>query len=118
MKENVCTKHICITRPPLFVVDLVKISPERSNACLEIVSKLHSGTDYTESDIEFLCELPDTNSPSAQFHSILCSEVMKLKDDPVLSLLVHPNTESDRSFNYLFRAAEYKNNPKVIVDHV
>lgn len=94
-------------------LDLIKISPERSSACLEIVTKLNNGSNYDESDIEFLCELPDTNSPSAQFHSILCKEVMKLKDDPVLSLLVHPNTESDRSFNYLFRAAEYKNNPKV-----
>ena len=89
------------------------MSPERKNACLEIVTKLNSTKDFTESDIEFLCDLPNVNSPSAQFHSVLCKEVLKLKDDPVLSLLEHPMTESGKSFNFLFRAAEYKNNPKV-----
>ena len=91
----------------------MQVSPARKNACLEIVTKLTSGDDYTESDIEFLCDLPDTQSPSAQFHSLLCREVMKLKDDPVLSLLEYPRTESGKSFNFLFRAAEYTNNTKV-----
>ncbi len=91
----------------------MQVSPERKNACLEIVTKLQETKVYTESDIEFLCDLPDTNSPSAQFHSVLCKEVLKLKDEPVLSLLEHPMTESGKSFNFLFRAAEYKNNPKV-----
>ena len=95
------------------ILDLVEISPERKNACLEIVAKLSSGESYDESDIEFLCELPDTHSDSAYFHSVLCKEVLKLKDDPVLSLLEHPETESRKSFNFLFRAAEYKNSTKV-----
>ena len=94
----------------------MEISPERKNACLEIVEKLNSSDNeaYTESDIEFLCNLPDSKSPSAQFYSVLRKEVLKLKDDPVLSLLGHPTTESGRSFNFLFRAAEYKNDTIVL----
>ena len=94
-------------------IDLLAITPERKEACLDIVSNLSSGKDFSEMDIQILCELPDAHSPSAQFYSILRKEVLKLKDDPVLSLLEQPETESKKSFNFLFRAAEYKNNPKV-----
>ena len=62
-----------------------------------------------------ITELPDSRSSSAQFHSVLLKEVSKLKDDPVLALLEQPEAESKKSFNFLFRAAEYRNNAKVCI---
>ena len=62
-----------------------------------------------------ITELPDSRSSSAQFHSVLLKEVSKLKDDPVLALLEQPEVESKKSFNFLFRAAEYRNNAKVCI---
>ena len=62
-----------------------------------------------------ITELPDSRSSSAKFHSVLFKEVSKLKDDPVLALLEQQEAESKKSFNFLFRAAEYRNNPKVCI---
>ena len=60
-----------------------------------------------------ITELPDSRSPTAQFHSVLLKELLKLKDDPLLSLLEQPDTNSKKTFNYMFRAAEYRNSAKV-----
>ena len=62
-----------------------------------------------------ITELPDSYSSSGHFYSVLFKEVSKLKDDPVLALLEQQEAESKKSFNFLFRAAEYRNNAKVCI---
>lgn len=102
-----------------FILDLSDISPERKQACIEIVTNLNSGNLVTDADLLMIAQLPDSHSPSAQFHSVLLEEVLKLKDNPVLSLLDRPDLDK-KTFNQLFRAAEYRNNDKVnlIINHV
>lgn len=97
-------------------VDLIETSPDHKAACLDVISNLSQcDGGLTEEDLVMITELPDSHSPSAQFHSVLLKEMMKLKDDPVLALLELPDSENKKSFNYLFRNAEYKNNAKVCV---
>lgn len=78
-----------------------------------MVASLRSGEPVTDEDILKVAELPDARSPSALFHSVLLEEALKLKDNPVLSLLDRPEPASKNTFNHLFRAAEYRNNVKV-----
>ena len=100
----------------LCVIDLMETSPDHKAACVEVISNLNnSDGGLTEEDLVMITELPDSHSPSAQFHSVLLKEMMKLKDDPVLALLEMPDSENKKSFNYLFRNAEYKNSAKVCV---
>ena len=96
-------------------LDLLEQSPSHEAACLEVISNLSLGEGFTEVDLQMITKLPDKCSPSAQFHSILLEEILKLKDDPVLSLLQQPETESKKSFNFLFRAAQYHDNAKVCI---
>ena len=93
------------------------VSPDLLQACVDVVKNLRTGDPVTDADILMVAELPDARSPSAQFHSILLEEALKLKDNPVLSLLDRPEPENKNTFNHLFRAAEYKNNAKVSVFH-
>lgn len=89
------------------------MSPVHKNSCLEVISKLSCANDFTEEDLQMIAELPDYRSPSAQFHSVLLKELLKLKDDPLLALLEQPDVGNKKTFNYLFRAAEYRNSAKV-----
>ena len=96
-------------------LDILEQSPSHEAACLEVISNLSLGEGFTEVDLQMITELPDSCSPSVQFHSIILKKILKLKDDPVLALLEQPETESKKSFNFLFRAAEYCDNAKVCI---
>lgn len=93
--------------------ELSDVNAERLQGCIDVVTNLKSGEPVTDEDLLKVAELPDARSPSALFHSVLLDEALKLKDNPVLSLLDRPESTSRSSFNHLFRAAEYCNNAKV-----
>ena len=100
-----------------YKLDILEQSPSHEAACLKAISNLSLGEGFTELDLQMITELPDLCSPSAQFHSILLKEILKLKDDPVLALIEQPEPESKKSFNFLFRAAQYHDNAKVCISY-
>lgn len=104
---NMCTSF-------LHNLDILDLAPERKQVCIDAVFKISQGRNITMEDIEVIAELPDAHSPSAKFHSVLREEALKLKNNPVLSLLEHPEVNGAlQNFKSVFRTAEYCNNLKV-----
>ena len=105
--------HSCVDVLFLLTTELSDVNAERLQGCIDVVTSLRTGEPVTDEDLLKVAELPDARSPSALFHSVLLEEALKLKDNPVLSLLDRPEPASKNTFNHLFRAAEYRNNAKV-----
>lgn len=82
---------------------------------MEAIASLSAGEPIREDELILIGELPDEKTKSGQFYSILRDELLKLIDDPILSLieLSDDDRQARMKFSTLFAAAKYKNNPKV-----
>ena len=82
---------------------------------MEAIAALSSGEPVKEDDLILIGELPDDSVASGQFYSVLREELLKLLEDPVLSLieLRDEDRKAGMKFSTLFAAAQFKNNPKV-----
>ena len=90
------------------------LASEQKQLCIDALSKLSQGMSFTVKDIELIAELPDSHSPSTQFFSILRKEALKLKTNPVLSLLEHSKLDGKlEKLGSVFKKAEDCNNLKV-----
>ena len=89
-------------------------SLEEYQGCLDSIATISAGKAIREEDLILIGEVPDSSSPDGQFYSVMRDEILKLVDDPVLSLieLRSEDKEAGTKFSRLFAAAQYKNNPK------
>ena len=55
--------------------------------CLNVVEKLSSGDQVTEEELVILGQLPDINTTSGKFYSVIRSHLLSMRNDPVISLL-------------------------------
>ena len=53
-----------------------------------MVEKLSSGCQVTEEELVILGQLPDTNTTSGKFFSVLRNHLLSMRNDPVISLLM------------------------------
>ena len=101
----------------LSALELPPKSLEEYQGCLDSIATISAGKAIREEDLILIGELPDSSSPDGQFYSVMRDEILKLVDDPVLSLieLRSEDKEAGTKFSRLFAAAQYKNNPKVLL---
>ena len=99
----------------LSTLELPPKSLEEYPGCMDSITTISAGKAIREEDLILIGELPDSSSPDGQFYSVMREEILKLVDDPVLSLieLRSEDKEAGMKFSRLFAAAQYKNNPKV-----
>ena len=99
----------------LSTLELPPKSLEEYPGCMDSIATISAGKAIREEDLILIGELPDSSSPDGQFYSVMREEILKLVDDPVLSLieLRSEDKEAGMKFSRLFAAAQYKNNPKV-----
>ena len=96
-------------------LDLPPSSLEGYQGCVEAIAALSAGEPVKEDDLILIGELPDDSVTSGQFYSVLREELLKLLEDPVLTLieLRDEDRKAGMKFSMLFAAAQFKNNPKV-----
>ena len=99
----------------LSIPELPPKSLEEYQGCMESVATISAGKAIREEDLILIGELPDSSSPDGQFYSVMREEILKLVEDPVLSLIELRAEDKDAGmkFSRLFAAAQYKNNPRV-----
>ena len=75
----------------LFTLFLVFLS---SKACVQVVEKVSAGQYVEEQDLLLVCQLPDPNSTSGRFYSILRAQLLDMRTDPVLTLLTQRESKA------------------------
>lgn len=116
LEKVINTLHVSISLNLYFsyYIDILVLAPEQKISCIDALSKLSQGKNFTIEDIEVIAELPDSSSSSSRFYSVLREEALKLKANPVVSLLEHPKLDgTQQEFNSIFKRAETCNNFKV-----
>ena len=85
--------------------------------CVAAVESMSCGGTVREDDLILTGDLEDAKSSSGHFYSIMREAMLKMKDNPVISLLEFRDDDRNRGtkvkLSKLFGAAEYKNNSKV-----
>ena len=95
-------------------IDILALGPEQKQLCIDALSKLRQGKGFAIEDIELIAELPDSDSAVPHFYSVLREEALKLKTNPVLSLLQYSKLAgTPQDFSSVFKRAENCNNLKV-----
>ena len=95
-------------------VDILVIAPEQKQLYIDALFKISQGKSFTIEDIELIAELPDSRSTLSHFYSVLREEALKLKTNPVLSLLEYSKLDGTlQTLTSVFKKAEKCNNLKV-----
>ena len=95
---------------PLF---LPKSFPQ---TCVQLVEALSAGEDVTEEDLILLGQLPDPKygQGQGQFYCQLRSKLLSMKSDPLVTLLILPESQPQKaSLEQLFERAETENSAEV-----
>ena len=78
------------------------------------MEKLVAGQDITKEDLVLLGQLPDPIHDRGQFYSQLRSGLLSMKSDPVITLLILPESQQqEASPEQLFKRAETENSAEV-----
>lgn len=86
-------------------------------ACVRAVGAMSGGQRVSESDLVLLGQLPDANTTSGRFHSVLLSRLQPMRNDPVVSLLcLQEGKHKGESLESLFDYAEEEESPEVHSD--
>ena len=78
------------------------------------MERLVEGQDITKEDLVLLGQLPDPTHDSGQFYSQLRSFLLSMKSDPLVTLLILPESQQqEASLEQLFERAETENSAEV-----
>ena len=76
-----------------------------------MVEKLSSGAQVSEQELVMLGQLPDLNTTSGKFYSVLRNHLLSMRNDPVISLLMIEGTGP--SLEERFKEANSKDTAEV-----
>ena len=83
---------------------------------MQLVGALSAGEDVTEEDLILLGQLPDPKPGQGQrqFYCELRSKLLSMKSDPLVTLLILPESKQQKaSLEQLFERAESENSAEV-----
>ena len=83
---------------------------------MQLVEALSAGKDVTEEDLILLGQLPDPKhgQEQRQFYCELRSSLLSMKSDPLVTLLILPESQQQKtSLEQLFERAETENSAEV-----
>jgi len=88
--------------------------PPLPKVCVNVMERLVAGQDITKEDLVLLGQLPDPKHDPAQFYSQLRPRVLSMKSDPLVTLLILPESQQQKaSLEQLFERAETENSAEV-----
>ena len=88
--------------------------PSLSQVCVNVMERLVAGQDITKEDLVLLGQLPDPTHGRRQFYFQLRSKLLSMKSDPMITLLILPESQQlEASLEQLFERAETENSAEV-----
>ena len=77
------------------------------------MERLVAGQDITKEDLVLLGQLPDPTHYCGWFYPQLRSGLLSMKSDPLVTLLILPESQQEASLEQLFERAETENSAEV-----
>ena len=82
--------------------------------CVKVMERLVKGHDVTKEELVLLGQLPDPTHGRGQFYCQLRSILLSMKSDPVVTLLILPESQQQKaSLEQLFERAEEEDSAEV-----